>query len=96
MSKPLDIDDPAYWMLQRGLDEASGAVENTGWVSSSEVFNERCYICTDPEFALMGLPLCYPCKAVVGGVRCGKHVAADDTVCDDGHDSYEGDYDEDE
>lgn len=24
----------------------------------------------------MGLPLCYPC------VKCGGHVAADDTVCD--------------
>lgn len=43
-----------------------------------------CYICEDPDFARMGLPLCRACP------KCGGHVAADDTRCDDcGHDEYE-------
>jgi hypothetical protein len=57
--------DPAYWML---LDE---------YTTTPTIFKKGCYICEDPEFAQMGLPLCYPCKA------CGGHVAADDPVCDD-------------
>jgi hypothetical protein len=40
-------------------------------------FKAGCYICEDIEFALMGLPLCYPCK------YCQGHVAADDTICDE-------------
>jgi hypothetical protein len=45
-------------------------------------YRESCYICRDPEFAQMGLPLCRACPA------CGGHVAADDVVCDDcGHDA---------
>jgi hypothetical protein len=40
------------------------------------VYKIGCYICEDPSFATMGLPLCYPCKF------CQGHVAADDTVCD--------------
>lgn len=39
--------------------------------------SNTCYICLDPEFSAMGLPLCYPCAA------CGGHVTADDTVCDE-------------
>ena len=59
-------DDPAYWLL------------STGHVSTKEVHREGCYICEDPEFAQMGLPLCQPCK------RCGGHVQADgDGTCDD-------------
>jgi hypothetical protein len=52
------------------------------------VYREGCYICEDDEFARMGLPLCYPCT------KCGGHVAADDTACDDcGFDTYDyGDY----
>lgn len=42
-----------------------------------DIYNARCYICRDPDYAQMGLPLCYPC------VKCGGHVAADDTRCDD-------------
>ncbi len=41
-----------------------------------DVFSESCYICNDPDFAQMGLPLCYPCRF------CKGHVAADDSVCD--------------
>jgi hypothetical protein len=45
----------------------------------TETLTQRtgCYICDDPEYALMGLPLCYPCPA------CGGHIPADDCVCDD-------------
>lgn len=82
-------DDPAFWMLAKGQSELAGAVEDTGWVSKTTVYDELCYICIDPEFALMGLPLCKPCAWLVDGVECGKHVAADDTVCEDGHDAYE-------
>jgi hypothetical protein len=91
-------DDPAYWMLEKGLAERARektearfhdpySTEETAlrekWCTSTDVYNETCYICRDPEYALMGLPLCFPCT------ECGGHVAADDTVCDEcGHDEY--------
>ncbi len=69
MSKPLPLDDPARWML------------HDSHTSTKTVHRDGCYICDDPEFAQMGLPLCFPCSS------CGGHVAADDTWCDDcGHD----------
>jgi len=68
MSVPLKPDDPAYWMLEQGRRDPSKR-------SSSTVHDPNCYICNDPEFALMGLPLCYPCA------KCQGHVPADDTVC---------------
>jgi hypothetical protein len=65
-------DDPAYFML------------TTGPVSIPVVYNDKCYICRDPEYAQMGLPLCQKCLA------CGGHVAADDDSCDDcGESAYE-------
>ena len=67
MSKPMKPGDPAYWMLFDGYE------------SSTTVHNENCYICQDPEFSKMGLPLCYPCAI------CGAHTPADDTTCDNGH-----------
>lgn len=85
---PLPLSDTARWMLQRGIDEYEGRVPNTGWISESEVYNPRCYICKDPEFALMDMPLCYPCDSLVDGVVCGAHIPADDTVCDEGHDVF--------
>lgn len=75
MSIPLREDDPAYWLLERGIADPSQR-------STTTVFKSGCYICEDPEFALMGLPLCYPCK------ECGGHVPADDTRCENGHDNY--------
>jgi len=57
--------DPAYHLL---LDDV---------VSVPVVYSDSCYICTDPEFAQMGLPLCRECP------ECGGHVPADDTICDD-------------
>lgn len=64
-STQMQSDDPAYWMLSSGPR------------STPTVYREGCYICEDPEFAQMGLPLCFPCAL------CGGHVAADDSVCDD-------------
>ena len=70
MSKPLTPDDPCYFMLERGR-------KNPMERSASDVYREGCYICEDDEFSLMGLPLCYQC------CKCGGHVAADDSRCDD-------------
>jgi hypothetical protein len=60
-------DDPAYWMLFDGVES----------VPEKGIYRETCYICRDPDFARMGMPLCYACS------KCGGHVAADDSVCDD-------------
>jgi hypothetical protein len=65
--------DPAYWLLERGRKDPSKR-------STTTVYSEDCYICRDPEFAMMGLPLCYPCA------KCNGHVPADDTICENGHD----------
>jgi len=66
--------DPAYFLLHDGHTSTP----------ITEIYRESCYICRDPEFAQMGLPLCYKCS------KCGGHVAADDSVCDDcGHDQLE-------
>jgi len=64
MSIPMKPDDPAYWMLFDGV------------TTTPVVYSPDCYICNDPEFAQMGLPLCRKCS-------CGGHIAADDSVCDD-------------
>lgn len=74
MSVPMKKSDPAYWMLEEGL-------KNPEKRTVSKVYNSYCYICRDPEFALMGLPLCYPCY------ECGEHTPADDSICDKGHDN---------
>lgn len=68
MSVPMKPSDPAFWMLERGLQDPSQC-------STTTVYEAGCYICEDPEFALMGLPLCYPCP------KCGEHVAADEGQC---------------
>jgi hypothetical protein len=71
MSVPMKKNDPAYGMLKKGRKDPSKCSVQTAPKLAS------CYICADPEFSLMGLPLCYACE------KCGGHVAADDTVCDD-------------
>lgn len=74
VSVPLKKSDPCYWMLEEGLADPSKR-------SKTDVYRAGCYICEDPEFSLMGLPLCYACP------KCKGHVAADDTRCDGcGHD----------
>jgi hypothetical protein len=79
MSRPLSSDDSAYWMLEEGLCNPSKR-------STTTVYRKGCYICEDDEFALMGLPLCYPCR------WCNGHVAADSSVCDDCNKRQEGDF----
>lgn len=84
MSVPLRDDDPAAWMLRRGMKIAAGQLDDPNWITPKNIHRDGCYICEDPEFALMGLPVCKPC------VACQGHVAADDTICDDcGADAYE-------
>lgn len=53
--------------------------DNPAHVSTPDpsVKRANCYICRDPDFAKMGLPLCTACRF------CGGHVAADDSGCDD-------------
>lgn len=76
MSVPLREDDPAYWMLERGREDPS-------WRSKRHVpVRKGCYICEDPEFELMGLPLCRSCPQCTIQGRPG-HIPADDTVCDE-------------
>jgi hypothetical protein len=61
--------DPAHFML---FD---------GHTTTPVVDDEDCYICQDPEFAQMGMPLCSFCP---GCLRTGErfgHIPADDTVC---------------
>lgn len=70
MSTPMKPSDPAYWMLEQGLRDPSKR-------SVPEAYRADCYICKDPEYALMGLPLCFRCA------KCGGHVPADDSRCDD-------------
>lgn len=66
MSRPLPADDPARWML---YDD---------YTSTPTVYRAYCYICRDPEFAQMGLPLCYKCPECEDG-----HIPADDAMCSD-------------
>lgn len=47
------------------------------------IYRESCYICRDPDYAQMGLPLCRACPV------CGGHVPADDSVCENDHDELE-------
>lgn len=76
--------DPAYWML--GDDHAT----------TPEVHRDGCYICTDPEYAAMGLPLCKPCPRCTAEYKAENpaeiqanvnvtrgHIPADDEECDD-------------
>lgn len=57
------------------------------------VYDDRCYICNDPDFARMGLPLCRSCPACEREGRGPGHIAADDTECTvceyDEYDEYE-------
>lgn len=61
--------DPAYQLLV-----------NPNIYSTPKIFREGCYICEDPEFAQLGMPLCNPCCNCEGG-----HVPADQGECDDCH-----------
>lgn len=77
MNKPLQSDDPCYFMLQNGRLEEIETPDEFNWRTKPVIHREGCYICEDPEFSLMGLPLCYPCQF------CNGHVAADSDTCDE-------------
>jgi hypothetical protein len=51
------------------------------FTSTPVVHDDKCYICRDPEFAQMGLPLCRRCPECVRQGRDGGHIPADDTEC---------------
>lgn len=80
--------DPAYFLLK------------DGHASSTTVYHRGCYICEDPEFAQMGLPLCRECPECRKAGRLAPepnrgygHVAADGGECSEcGHDEYEAYY----
>jgi hypothetical protein len=74
MAEPLKPSDPCYWMLSD---------PNIYSTPDPSVYNDKCYICRDPEYAQMGMSLCYACAA------CGGHVPADDVECINGHDNQE-------
>lgn len=78
MSLPLKPTDPCYWMLEEGLKDPSKRSVQTA------PKRDDCYICRDPEFSLMGLPLCYACPS------CKGHVPADDSRCSDCGKAVEG------
>lgn len=63
--------DPAYWMLK------------DGHTTTPTVYRDGCYICEDPEFAQMGLPLCRVCQDCVDEGKGSGHIPADDMGCDD-------------
>lgn len=76
--------DPAFFML---FD---------GHATVPVVHRDGCYICEDPEFAQMGLPLCSPCPGCLREQRGLGHIPADDDTCDDcGHQHGPWDYDSD-
>ena len=73
--------DPAAWMLHDGK------------TSTPVVFRAGCYICEDPEFAQMGLPLCRKCPECVRQGRGPGHIPADGGKCDEcGHEETPADY----
>lgn len=71
---PLQPDDPAYWMLERGRTDPS-------WRSTPVVYLPGCYICEDDEFMMMGLPLCRECLECANNNCDNGHIPADDDVC---------------
>lgn len=66
---PDDKGDPAYWMLE------------DDFTSTPVVHDDNCYICRDPEFAQMGLPLCRKCPECARQGRGYGHIPADDAAC---------------
>ena len=109
---PYMPDDPAQREMLRQLAEGARAAGNAsvaanpndpaffmlfdGHTTTPVVHRDGCYICEDPEFAQMGLPLCYPCPQCLRDRRGMGHIAADDTACDDcGYEHGPDDYDQD-
>lgn len=77
LPRPLTVtrpDDPAYRLI---LD----AHTTTPIVG---IYRSSCFICRDPEFAQMGLPLCRPCSTcTTDPATPAGHIPADDIACSD-------------
>lgn len=85
MAKWRKSDDSGIPITVTQPDDLAYKLVKDDFTSTPTVYRRGCYICEDPEFAQMGLPLCRACSA------CGGHVAADDSVCDDcGVDEFDG------
>lgn len=80
-------------MHQRPTDPAYDMLDKVP-VTEQKVYRSTCYICTDREFARLGMPLCNPCCNCRTKGADG-HIAADDGECDDcGHALCQGCYKE--
>lgn len=68
--KQMIPEDPAYFLL------------SSGHTTPKTAHSDRCYICRDPEYAQMGLPLCTYCGTCTAkeGQSAG-HIPADDVEC---------------
>ena len=69
-------------MAREDLTPVERMLYDDSYTSSTTVYDEHCYICRDPDYAQMGLPLCKPCPAC--SEKAGKdagHIAADDSEC---------------
>lgn len=66
-----------YTPMPQG-DPAQALIASAG-MTVPTIYRQGCYICMDPEFALMGMSLCRVCP------DCGGHIPGDDVVCDDCH-----------
>jgi hypothetical protein len=75
--KRVEVDGFAHDITVTQTDDPAYGLSFTEHKSTPTIFSAACYICVDPEFAQMGLPLCWACA------HCGGHVAADDDTCDD-------------
>lgn len=73
---PMPIESGPMAAPTKRTDLAHALLEDD-YTSTPVIHHRGCYICNDPEFAQMGLPLCRVCP------RCEGHIAADDTTCDD-------------
>lgn len=91
--------DPSVPVTVTRSEDPASMLLRDGHRSVPKVADRSCYICNDPEFAAMGLPLCKPCpmcaaNAALQGLPPGHygHVPADDIQCSVC--GYDGEYDE--
>ena len=76
-------------MAREDLTYFEKILYDDSYTTTPKVYREGCYICEDPDFAQMGLPLCRTCPACIEAGRGNGHIAADDTQCDEcGYDEY--------
>lgn len=69
-------------MTRDQLTPSEKVLYDDNYQSTPKVHRDGCYICEDPDYRRMGLPLCRRCINCSTKDKFG-HIAADDTVCDD-------------